>query len=203
MRGVVALELVAGLVGRELGQHRLEVAVGVAKDQVLAALEIRALPVELELLEALQHREQAEVHRAHVHRRHFGLEHLGRLHALMHGHVGRAAGGEVDDRVAALLDRLQEGHESFGPLVRLAGYRVARVKMDDRRASFGSGHRGIGDLLGRDRQVGRHRRRVNGTRHGTADDDLFLLEHIRLQGFGLNKATCCAGIGRRLRTARS
>ena len=45
--------------------------------------EVRLLPVVLELLEALEHLEQAEVHRAHVERGDFGLELERGLQALL------------------------------------------------------------------------------------------------------------------------
>ena len=49
---------------------------------------------------------------------------------------------------------------------------IAGMQMDDRRAGLGRADRRIGDLLGRDRQMRRHRRRVDRTRHGAGDDDL-------------------------------
>ena len=91
-----------------------------------------ALPLVLELLEALQHREQAEVHRAHVERRQFGLEQWPRAHALLDGHVRAAAGGDVDDGVGAALDACPgTGGSAPGPATggRLSGSRACRCTM--------------------------------------------------------------------------
>ena len=47
----------------------------------------------------------------------------------------------------------RNGAKASGRLVGLAGLRVARVQMYDRRARLGGTDRGIGDFLGRHRQV--------------------------------------------------
>ena len=99
MRGVVALELEAGAGVAERTQHELDVLEGVAEHEIARILQRLPLPVVLEVLEAVEHRKQAEIHRAHVERSDFRLEDLGRLHALLHGHVGRAARRQVHDRV--------------------------------------------------------------------------------------------------------
>ena len=52
----------------------VDVAERVPEDAVVEAREVGPLPVVLELLEARQHREQAEIHRAHVERRDLRLE---------------------------------------------------------------------------------------------------------------------------------
>ena len=59
------------------------------------------------------------------------------------------------------LDLLQERLEGLGRLVGAAVLRIARVQVHERGAGFGGGDRGLGDLLGGDRQVRRHRRRVD------------------------------------------
>jgi hypothetical protein len=135
---------------------------------------VTALPIVLEVFETIEHREQAEVHRAHVQRRHFGLEACRRLHALLRQHVGAAAGGQVDDGARARVHCRQEARERLGRLVGPAGGEVARVQVQDRRARFGGRHRFVGDLLRRDRQVRRHRGRVDRPRDRAGDDDLAL-----------------------------
>ena len=75
MTDVVALELEArAVLLAELAQHELDVLERVAEDEVAAILEVGTLPGMLEFLVALEHREQAEVHRAHVERGDLGLE---------------------------------------------------------------------------------------------------------------------------------
>lgn len=54
-----------------------------------------------------------------------------------------AAGGDVDDRVRSLLDPRQERREAFRALIRLAGFGIAGMKMQDRSAGLG------GDVEGR------------------------------------------------------
>ncbi len=93
------------------------------KMQIVGVLEMFPLPVVLELLEARQHREQPEIHRSHVERRDLRLERRRRLHPLLHRHVRRAAGGQIDHRVRALLDARKERAERLRRLVRLAGRR--------------------------------------------------------------------------------
>jgi hypothetical protein len=71
----------------------------VAEDEVVGAAQVRLFPVVLPALVAVGQREDAEVHRAHVERAHFGLRHQWRRKAFLHGHVERAAGGDVEHRV--------------------------------------------------------------------------------------------------------
>src|ERR1700728_656835 len=91
MPGVVALELEARSGAAERAQHEFDVLERVAEDEVARVLERLRLPIVLEGLEAVEHREEPEVHRAHVERRHLRLESLRRLHTLLHRHEGRAA----------------------------------------------------------------------------------------------------------------
>ena len=99
------------------------------EDAVARAFEIGPLPVVLEFLVALEHRIEPEIHRAHVERGDLGLEGRGRLDALLDRHGRRAAGGDVDDAVGALLDHLQERRERLratGRAGRPAGSRACR-----------------------------------------------------------------------------
>ncbi|KAG0922615.1 hypothetical protein G6F31_019849 [Rhizopus arrhizus] len=89
---VVALEFEARAIGVAERQDGFDVLIGVAEDQRAAVLQVFPFPVMLEVLEAVQHREQAEVHRPHVQRSQFGLEGRSRAHALFHRHVRAAAG---------------------------------------------------------------------------------------------------------------
>ena len=101
------------------------------KSSVLS--QIRLLPVVLPVLVAVGQREDAEIHRAHVERAHLRLGRSGAASRSSHGHVERAAGGDVDHRVGRLLDARQELHEHRRVRRRLAGLRVARMQMEDRR----------------------------------------------------------------------
>ena len=125
----------------------------------------------LKFLYLVEQMVQTEIDRSHVERGDFRLEGRRRLHALLHAHVGTAAGGDVDRRVGALLDARQEPRERLGRLVGLAGLRVAGVQMEDRGAGLGGRDRLLGDLIGRDRQIGRHGRGVDRAGHGASDDD--------------------------------
>src|SRR5271157_4796395 len=79
MGGVVTLELEARPGVAERTQHKLDVLEGVAEHEIARVLERLRLPIVFEGLEAVEHREEAEVHRAHVERGDFGLENLRRL----------------------------------------------------------------------------------------------------------------------------
>jgi hypothetical protein len=127
---VVALELEAGVRSRHSGQDVLDVLEGVLEHEVPAVLEMLALPVVLELLEAVQHRKEAEIHRAHVEGGDLGLElAAGRTRSSM-VMPGAAAGGEVDHgRSRCLIG--EEGLEGLGRLVGLpvSGLRACRWTM--------------------------------------------------------------------------
>ncbi|MOA54888.1 hypothetical protein D3C78_1785830 [compost metagenome] len=78
---VVALDLEARAVVIARRQNVLDILERVLEHQVVAAFQIGAFPVVLEVLEALQQFIHAEVHRPHVQRRDFRLELRGRQHA--------------------------------------------------------------------------------------------------------------------------
>ena len=69
---------------------------------------------------------------------------------------------------------LRNGSERLRRLVGPAVLRVARMQMHDRGAGFGRAERRVGDLLRRDRQMRRHRRRVDRAGDGAGDDDFVL-----------------------------
>ena len=154
MAGVVAFELVAraGLVERL--QRIADVLEAVAEDEIVRALQHRRLPCVLEGLEALEHREQPEIHRAHVEAGDLGLPYGGGAHPLLDRHIRRSAGGEVDHDVRRLLDDSQERLERLGALVGPSVFGVAGVEMDDRRARLGGAQRGLRDLLRRHGRCG-------------------------------------------------
>ena len=134
--------------------NRLDVREGVLEHALARILEIRLLPVVLELaLVARDHRVKAEVHRAHVERGDFRRKGSGGLDALFHGHGRRAARGDVHHDAGTLLDHLQEWRERFRSLVGAAVLRVARVQMHHGGTGFGGADGGIRDLARRDRQV--------------------------------------------------
>ena len=115
MADIVAFEFEAHAVAlAEPLQYELDIAEGVAEDEVLRALEMLALPFMGEFLVAREHREEPEIHRAHVERRHLGRHAFGGGEPLVERHALAAAGGDVDDRGGALLDARQEFHEEIG-----------------------------------------------------------------------------------------
>ena len=130
----------------------------------------------LNSLKRSQHREQAEVHRAHVERGDLGLEVRAGPQALLDEHRRRAAGGDVDHHVgASCLIRVRNGAKASGRWSGRpsSGSRACRCTIAA-PASYGADRR-VGDLVGRDRQVRRHRRRVDRAGDGAGDDDLALL----------------------------
>ena len=89
MARVVALELIARAGRVERIERVANVLEAVAEHEIVRAFQHLRLPFVLELLVALQHREQAEIHRAHVERGDLRLPFLGRPNALLDRHVGR------------------------------------------------------------------------------------------------------------------
>jgi hypothetical protein len=134
----------------------------------------------LKIVEACQHREQAEVHRSHVERCDLGLEVRAGLQPFLDAHRRCAAGGDVDHDVARLLDAAQERRKRFRPLIGRAVDRIAGVQMYEGRAGRVRAERGLGDLVGGDRQVRRHARRVD--RAGDRAGD----HHLAAVGGGLD-----------------
>ena len=169
---VVALELEAGPERAEPAEDVLHVLERVPEDEVPTVLEEGRLPVVQEGVVAGEHGEQPEVHRAHVERGQLGLGRDGAGDPLFEGHVLAAAGGDVDDRVAARRDLRQELHEDLRVGRRPAVTRIARVEVQDRGARLRRLDRRIGDLTRGDRQVRRHRRCVDRAGDRAADDDL-------------------------------
>ena len=134
--------------------------------------EIGFFPRVFELLEPVEHPEQAEIHRAHVQRGDLGPVDRRRLHPLGDRHRRRSAGGEVDDATRSLLDHFQKGREGLGVWSGWPVFGIARMQMHDRRACLGGADRRVGDLLRRHRQIRRHGRRVDGAGDSAGDDDL-------------------------------
>ena len=62
--------------------------------------------------------------------------------------------------------------EGFRRLVGLAGFGIARMEMEDGRARFRRRDCFACDLIGRDRQIGRHGRRMDGAGHRASYDRL-------------------------------
>ena len=87
MADVVAFEFETCVVVRTRPQHEFDVAEGVAKHAVPAVLKALRLPRMLELLVAVEHVEQADVHRPHVEGRDFRLELQGWLHPFFDAHI--------------------------------------------------------------------------------------------------------------------
>ena len=130
------------------------------------------LPIEFERGVFVGEMVEAKIDRPHVQRRDLGCEARSGLHSVLDFHVGAAARGDVDNGVGALLDARQKPGEGLGRLIGLPRHGIAGVKMKNRRARVGRGDRLGGNLLRRDRQVGRHGRRMDGACHRAGDDDL-------------------------------
>ncbi|MNE59079.1 hypothetical protein D3C80_1541510 [compost metagenome] len=177
MADVVALDFKPGAVLGAGIENMGDVAEGIAEDPVVTLGQVWALPVVLELGEAIEHFVQPEVHRAHVQRSQLRLELRHGLQAFFHAHGRRAAGGDVDHHIALGLDLRQELTEQVDILARPAINGITRMQVDNRRAGLGGTDGGIGDFLRRDRQVRRHRWRVDGARDGTGDDDRSFFGH--------------------------
>ncbi|MCY1429045.1 hypothetical protein D9M71_449490 [compost metagenome] len=154
-----------------------DVAEGIAEDPVVTFGQVGPFPLVLELGEAVEHFIQPEVHRTHVQRGQFRLELCHRLQAFFHAHGRRAAGGDVDHHVTLGLDLRQELTEQVDILARPAINGITRMQVDNRRPGFGCTDGGVGDFLRRDRQVRRHRRRMDGARDGAGDDDRAFFGH--------------------------
>jgi len=94
------------------------------------------------------------------------------LQTLRDRHRRAAAGGQVQYGVGCLLDAGQKGREGVRVLCRTTVLGVARVQMQDCGARLRRLDGLRGDLVGRDRQVARHARRVDAAGDGAGDDDL-------------------------------
>src|SRR5690606_14696318 len=75
-----------------------------------------------------------------------------------------------------------EPHVVFRRLGGPAIFVLPGVKMNDGRSCSGRIDGLAGDLFRGDRQIGRHRRRVDRASYGTADDDLRGLLHVFASG---------------------
>ena len=175
MTNVVALELEAraASVAQRL-EDVLDVLERVAEDEVFHPLDVRLLPVVAPVLDLARRLVDREVHRPHVQRAHLrhGLQRIGQ--ALFHRHPGASAGRDVDHRIGRGGDARHELVEDRRVRCRLPVRRVACMQVQDRCAGLSGFDRLLGDLVGCQRQVRRHGRRVHGARHGASDDDFVL-----------------------------
>src|SRR6185437_15571393 len=181
MADIVAfeLELRAAALAKRL-KDLLDILEGIPKNEIPGILQMLGFPVVFPLLVAIEHGEEAEIHRPHVERADLRLGAQRRRQPLLEGHAVTAAGGDIDDGVAGLLDARQELHEDFWIGRRLAVPGVARMEMDDRGAGLGGIDRLGGDFVRRQRQIRRHGRGVYRPRHRTGDDDFRANCHERL-----------------------
>src|SRR5262245_50546449 len=115
MADVVAfeLELDAMALPQPL-QNLFDIVEGVAEDKVARALEMLALPGMGEVLVAVKHWIEAEIHRAHIERGHLGRGAFRGGQPLVERHALPAPGGDVDDGARALLDARQKVEEELG-----------------------------------------------------------------------------------------
>src|SRR3954470_8777011 len=93
MAYIVALDLKPGAVLGARGEDVLDIREGVAEYPVFRSIQIRVFPLVLELLEAIEHWIEPEIHGAHVQRGDLWLEMGRRADSLLHQHSGRAASG--------------------------------------------------------------------------------------------------------------
>jgi hypothetical protein len=138
----------------------------------MGGLEHGGLPIVLEFLESLEHRKQPEIHGSHIQACNLRLPYRSRFYPLFDGHIGRAAGREIHDHIGLLLDGAQKWFKCLWRLVGPAVLRIAGMKMDDCGAGLGSAQSGFRDLRCRNRQMGRHRRRVDGPRDCARNNNL-------------------------------
>ena len=173
MADVVAFAFETGAAAlAQLADEALDLREGVGDDQVLGALDIGLLPIVFPVLDLLGDMEDAEIHRAHVEGAELGLGPQRCGEAVLHAHAQRAAGGDVDDRVAGLLDAGQELHEDGGIGRRPPVLGIAGMEMDDRGARLRRIDRIPGDLVRGDGQIGRHAGGMDRAGDGAGDDDL-------------------------------
>src|SRR5260221_7286776 len=141
--GVVALKFIARAATVERFQGITDVLEGVAEHKIMGGFQHGRLPVVFELFESLEHREQAEIHRSHIQACNFWLPNRGRLYPLLDGHIGRAAGREINYHIGSLPDGAEKRLERLRRLVRPAVLRIAGMKEHDSRAGLGSAQSGI------------------------------------------------------------
>ena len=105
------------------------------------------------------------------------------LKPLIDSHGGGTTRCDVDHRVTVLLNNLQKWLKCFRTLVGLACQWIASMQMHQRR-SGGMRTKGcLRDLGRRNRQIRRHRWRMDRARHGASHHDLATtLQHSRSGG---------------------
>ena len=105
---VVALDFKASAVFAARLEDARDVGKSVLEDSVVTTSKVRQLPVVLEFLKAIEHREQPHVHRPHVQRCNFRLELMRGAKPIFDGHGGRTTCRDIDDDIARCLDLRQE-----------------------------------------------------------------------------------------------
>ena len=85
-----------------------------------------------------------------------GFHNRRRPQALLDGHERRAPRGDVHHNVRPLFNDPQKRLERLGALIGTAVEGIARMQVDNRRPRLGGPDRRLGDLLGGDREMGRH-----------------------------------------------
>jgi hypothetical protein len=172
MTGVVGLELEAGtpLLAQNLNDP-LDILKSVPENKAFRSREVLQLPVVAPVARAVGHRVEPEIHRAEIERAHLRLDPDRGLQPLVHRHGLPAAGRDVDDGVGRGGDPGQEAQEHLGVRCRRAGPRIAGMEVQDGGAGLGRADRPLGDLVGRDGEVGAHRRRMDRSGDRAADDD--------------------------------
>src|ERR1700688_2205937 len=130
-----------------------------------------ALPVVLEVLVALQHREEAEIHRSHVERAHLRRGSQRGGEPLLKRHAVAAAGRDIYHSISGLLDARKELHEDLGIRCRPAVLGVARMQVEDGGAGLGRADRLARYLVRGERQIRAHGRGMDRPSDGAGDDD--------------------------------
>lgn len=148
--------------------YPLHVHKRVGKDTSLTACQVGLFPFIFPFAAAAGHAVKGEIDGAHVERGQFRLYAQGGPNPPIQGKA--AAGTYIDDRVGRRFDHGQELQEQSRVARGFSRSRIAGVEMQNGRAGFGRLDGLASDVLGLERQVGRHGRSMNRPGDGAADD---------------------------------
>ena len=179
MACIVTLELEARPAAfADIAKDTLDVLECVSGRNTTRIFEMLGLPSVLPVLVAILHREQTDAHGAEVERAHLGLGAQRRSEPSFDRHALHAAGVDHEDRVGVLVYGRNEPQEQRGIGTRASALGIACMQVKQSGAGLRRGNRCVRDLLGFDRQMRRHRRRIGTAGDGAGDDCLGALCHI-------------------------